>query len=60
MKVVAHTDGCEGKHCPTIYRKDDETIVVQGYDATNLFTEKLPSGELAVAIPVELFRKMKL
>lgn len=59
MKILA-TASCAGKKCPTVYMKDDETLVVQGYVADNLFVEGLPDGEQAVEIPMSLIRDLKL
>jgi hypothetical protein len=46
---------CGSNSCPTIYRTDRGTLVVQGYaveaDETGL---SLPQGELLVEIPTEL------
>lgn len=64
---MAHDDGemqilakinCSGKNCPTVYRKDEETLVIQGYVADNLFVTGLPDGEQAVEIPVALLRDL--
>ena len=60
MEVIAHGPTCSGKSCPTIYRKDADTIVVQGYEADDLFSTPLPGGERAVSIPVSLLRDMQL
>ena len=57
MRVLAKVN-CEGKNCPTIYQKDDDTLVIQGYIADNLFTEALPDGEQAVEIPLSLLREL--
>jgi hypothetical protein len=38
--------------------QDTETYVVQGYDASGLFTEELPDGELAVSIPAQLIEDL--
>lgn len=54
MQVLATTINCAGKNCPTVYLKDEETIVVQGFIADHLFSEALPDGEQAVAIPRSL------
>lgn len=59
MPVIAKLN-CAGKNCPTIYRKDDDTIIVQGYKADNLFLTELPDGEQAVAIPVELLKNLAI
>lgn len=59
MKQLAKVN-CASKNCPTVYQKDDETLVIQGYIADNLFTEALPDGEQAVEIPMSLLRDLKL
>lgn len=58
LQFLGRAAGCDGKNCPTIYQKDEETYVVQGYDAEGLFTEELPSGERAVTIPAELIERI--
>lgn len=58
LQFLGIAAGCDGKSCPTVYRKDEETYVVQGYDAAGLFTEELPSGELAVSVPAELLERI--
>jgi hypothetical protein len=45
---------CSGGGCPTIYRTDHGTLVVQGYAVTGQTGVQLPDGELLVEIPVEL------
>jgi hypothetical protein len=49
------TKSCASTGCPTIYRSDHGTLVVQGYavsaDRTGV---DLPEGELLVEIPTEL------
>lgn len=57
---VLRTMSCEGKNCPTVYQKDDETLVIQGYIADNLFRDGLPEGEQAVAIPISLLRELQI
>lgn len=59
MQVLAASN-CSGRNCPTIYRKDDETIIVQGYRADELFLTKLPEGEQAVAIPISLIKQLNV
>jgi len=46
---------CANGSCPTVYRTDRGTIVVQGYAVPVDF--ELPAGELAVEIPVDLLRE---
>ncbi|MET0415042.1 MAG: hypothetical protein ABW022_03350 [Actinoplanes sp.] len=47
---------CGGGHCPTVYRTDRGTYVVQGYtlDAAEAGLDLAP-GEALVEIPAELF-----
>lgn len=59
LEVLAASAGCSGKSCPTIYRKDEDTLIVQGYSSDNLFSTDLPDGESAVAIPIALLRDLK-
>jgi hypothetical protein len=42
---------CGGGHCPTVYRTDRGTVLVQGYAATGV---TVADGELLVEIPREL------
>lgn len=58
--VAISSPVCSGKHCPTIYRKDEDTIIVQGYKADDMFVTALPDGEQAVAIPASLLRELHL
>jgi hypothetical protein len=46
----------DGRTCPTVYKTDRETIVVQGYavPARELTQIALPDGEAAVEIPITL------
>lgn len=59
MQIIAKVN-CSGKNCPTIYRKDEDTIIVQGYKADSLFLSELPDGEQAVAIPVGLLKDLTI
>ncbi|MHB8274166.1 MAG: hypothetical protein ACYDC9_05290 [Dermatophilaceae bacterium] len=58
MEVLVRSDGCDGRNCPTIYRKDEGSFVIQGYGADHLFSSELPEGEHAVEVSVELVRKL--
>lgn len=40
-----------GINCPTVYARDDGTVIVQGYTAGAADELDLPAGEAAVAIP---------
>jgi hypothetical protein len=59
MELLA-TAGCSGSNCPTVYRQDEDTLVIQGFEAEQLFTTKLPDGETAVSVPLALIRDLKL
>lgn len=43
--------GCTGTSCPTIYRDDDGSFVVQGYTVEASDQLVLPTGESAVRVP---------
>jgi hypothetical protein len=46
---------CGGGHCPTVYRTNRGTLVVQGYAVTaETAGIDLPPGELLVEIPADL------
>ena len=46
---------CGGGSCPTVYRTDRNTLVVQGYTVTaESAGVDLPAGEQLVEIPAEL------
>lgn len=49
---------CGGGHCPTVYRTNRGTLVVQGYAVTaGAAGVELPPGELLVEIPADLLRQ---
>ena len=49
---------CGGGHCPTVYRTNRGTLVVQGYAVTGESAGvDLPPGELLVEIPADLLRQ---
>jgi hypothetical protein len=56
--VSVRSDGgeCDDKTCPTLYRTDSGSLLVQGAvtAATGL---DVPEGETVVEIPAELIRK---
>jgi hypothetical protein len=52
LQVVASS--CNAGACPTIYRTDHGSLVVQGYVVTRPAGLELPDGEMLVEIPVEL------
>ena len=48
---------CGGGHCPTVYRTNRGTLVVQGYAVpAGTAGVDLPPGELLVEIPADLLR----
>lgn len=50
---------CAASGCPTIYRSDRGTLVVQGYAVSARQAGiDLPDGELLVEIPVDLLTQM--
>lgn len=55
MKIELLSSYCGSESCPTIYRTDRGTVVVQGYAVEAGQTGvNLPPGELLVEIPTEL------
>lgn len=55
VTLEAVANRCSGGECPTVYRTDRGTLVVQGYtfEPSNAGVS-LPSGEQMVEIPVDL------
>jgi hypothetical protein len=54
-KLTLVTTLCGGGSCPTVYRTDRGTLVVQGYAvAADNVNIDLPAGEQLVEIPAEL------
>jgi hypothetical protein len=54
-KLTLVTTLCGGGSCPTVYRTDRGTLVVQGYTVTgDNVNIDLPAGEQLVEIPAEL------
>lgn len=62
--VLANTDrsglqGCSGKSCPTVYQFDEDSVLVQGYIAGDLFSAgDVPTGEDVVRVPKGLLRQL--
>lgn len=52
---------CKGKHCPSIYRSADGSIVIQGYELSVPEQDDLtiPAGEGAVRVPSQLIEAIK-
>jgi hypothetical protein len=53
LKLVVLAETCRDGTCPTIYRKDDRTVVVQGYVVEEPDVASGP-GEAVVEVPAEL------
>ena len=58
LELLAGPDGCAGKSCPTIYKTDRGTVVVQGYTVTEATTAALGPGESLVEIPAALIDEL--
>ncbi|WP_335980745.1 hypothetical protein [Streptomyces sp. CA2R106] len=56
MQVTVLTRICDKKECPTLYRTDRGTLLVQGYTGDD-HGLAMPQGEGVVEIPVELLKK---
>jgi hypothetical protein len=49
---------CGSNTCPTVYRTDRGTLVIQGYTvAAEQAGVDLPDGEMLVEVPAELLRE---
>lgn len=49
---------CSNTSCPAVYRRDDGTVVVQGYAVAAAEAGlEVPAGELLVEIPADLLRE---
>lgn len=54
-EVIAHSQGCEGGSCPTIYfDKSRGTIAIQGYESGS-GAPAAPTGEGLVEMPLNVF-----
>jgi hypothetical protein len=51
MPLTRLTGSCQGTNCPTVYRDDDGSYVVQGYTFESGAELELPAGENAVRVP---------
>ncbi|MFF8601518.1 hypothetical protein ACF065_19930 [Streptomyces sp. NPDC015232] len=56
MKVTMLAKSCDKRDCPTIYKTDRGTILVQGETPTDHGLD-IPDHETLVEIPVELIRQ---
>jgi hypothetical protein len=54
MAFTRLAGSCQGTNCPTIYRDDDGSYVVQGYSLEDAAELTLPAGESAVRVPATL------
>jgi hypothetical protein len=54
MALIRLAGSCQGTNCPTVYRDDDGSYVVQGYTAEQSTELTLPVGESAVRVPAAL------
>ncbi len=52
--------GCQGKSCPTLFKTNRRTYVVQGYVKQDVLKAiELPNGETAVEISAALVEQIK-
>ncbi|CAD5957903.1 hypothetical protein ACWGH7_14980 [Streptomyces cyaneofuscatus] len=56
MKMTVLATTCEKKNCPTVYKTDRGTIIVQGETPTD-HGLTIPAHETLVEIPMELIRE---
>ncbi|MFE9015949.1 hypothetical protein DBP19_20165 [Streptomyces sp. CS090A] len=56
MKMTVLATTCEKTNCPTVYRTDRGTIIVQGETPTD-HGLTIPAHETLVEIPIELIRE---
>jgi hypothetical protein len=62
MRLTRLAGGCEGGTCPTVYRTDRGTLVVQGTvvaDPEALSGVDLPAHETLVEVPADLLLSLK-
>ena len=62
MRLTRLAGGCEGGTCPTVYRTDRGTLVVQGTvvaDPEALLSVDLPAHETLVEVPADLLLSLK-
>lgn len=59
FEIIATERQCSGGHCPTIYKKDDQTYLIQGYCADDFFSkDHIPEGEAVVSIPAAIVKSL--
>ncbi|MGG2458281.1 hypothetical protein ACO0M4_00345 [Streptomyces sp. RGM 3693] len=56
MEVTVLATSCDKKDCPTIYKTDRNTLLVQGATPTD-HGLRIPAHETLVEIPLELLQK---
>ncbi|MEU7635054.1 MULTISPECIES: hypothetical protein [unclassified Streptomyces] len=56
MKVTVLATSCDKKDCPTIYKTDRDTLLVQGETPADHGLQ-IPAHETLVEIPLELLQK---
>lgn len=54
MALTRLAGSCQGTNCPTVYRDDDGSYVIQGYTVDSGPELELPAGESAVRVPAAL------
>lgn len=57
LELTLLTTICGNGTCPTVYRTNRGTYVVQGYVVPDRVGVDVPEGELLVEIPAELFQE---
>lgn len=58
LSKVSGDGECKNGNCPTIYRSDRGTLVIQGYTVDSADAEglNLPAGESLVEIPLDVLQ----
>ncbi|WP_432147227.1 hypothetical protein [Streptomyces sp. bgisy029] len=56
MKVTVLATTCEKRNCPTVYKTDRGTIIIQGETPTD-HGLTIPAHETLVEIPMDLIRE---
>jgi hypothetical protein len=60
VSLTVLASSCSSGTCPTLYRTDRGTVVVQGYAVTAMAAGiDLPDGELLVEIPLDLLAQVQ-
>ncbi|MGV9303642.1 MULTISPECIES: hypothetical protein [unclassified Nonomuraea] len=58
LTKVGGTEGCDDGTCPTVFRSDRGTYVIQGARVLDDHGLAIPDHETIVEIPEELLRKV--